>query len=82
MSIKEIIEKVAEMNNTTLEEVYAEMQAAINAGFCNPDLHVQEEWEKVSFQGVRPTPEEVILYAVGRLLSGEVHGSCEIVCTC
>ena len=48
MSIKEIIEKVAEINNTTAEEVYAEMQMAINAGFHNPDPQVQKEWEKVS----------------------------------
>lgn len=43
MSINEIIEKVAEMNNTTPEEVYAEMQAAIDVGFCNPDSQVQKE---------------------------------------
>ena len=51
MSINEIIEKVAEMNNTTAEEVYAEMQMAINAGFRNPDPQVQKEWEKVSYRG-------------------------------
>ena len=52
MSINEIIEKVAEMNNTTAEEVYAEMQMAINAGFRNPDPQVQKEWEKVSYRGM------------------------------
>lgn len=31
MSIKEIIEKVAEMNNTTAEDVYAEIQMARNS---------------------------------------------------
>ena len=82
MSINEIIEKVAEMNNTTAEEVYAEMQMAINAGFHNPDPQVQKGWEKVSYRGDGPTPEDVIRYAVRRLLSGEVHGSCETVCTC
>ena len=71
MSIKEIIEKVAEINNTTAEEVYAEMQMAINAGFHNPDPQVQKEWEKVSYRGDGPTPEDVILYAVGRFCSEE-----------
>ena len=79
MSINEIIEKVAEMNNTTPEEVYAEMQAAIDAGFCNPDPQVQKEWEKVFYRGDGPTPEDVILYAVGRFCSKEEKESCVLM---
>lgn len=79
MSIKEIIEKVAEINNTTAEEVYAEMQMAINAGFHNPDPQVQKEWEKVSYRGDGPTPEDVIWYAVGRFSSKEEKESCVLM---
>ena len=79
MSINEIIEKVAEMNNTTPEEVYAEMQEAIDVGFCNPDPQVQKEWEKVSYRGDGPTPEDVILYAVGRFWSKEEKESCVLM---
>ena len=67
MNIDEIIKQVARAHNTTPEEVYAEMQRAIDAGFDNPDPKVQAEWRKVRVKGDRPTPEEVINYAVGAL---------------
>ena len=35
-----------------------------DAGFDNPDPAVQEEWKKMTLKGERPTPEEVINYAV------------------
>ena len=57
-------EKIAEKYNTTPEEVRREMQIAIDAGFDNPDPAVQEEWKKMTLKGDRPTPEEVINYAV------------------
>ena len=44
-----------------------EMQIAIDAGFDNPDPAVQEEWKKMTLKGDRPTPEEVINYAVKKL---------------
>ena len=40
---------------------------AIDAGFDNPDPAVQEEWKKMTLKGDRPTPEEVINYAVKKL---------------
>ncbi|MFR1088058.1 MAG: sporulation initiation factor Spo0A C-terminal domain-containing protein [Mediterraneibacter gnavus] len=64
---KTIFEKVAEKFHTTPEEVYAEIQKAIDAGFDNPDPKVQAKWRKVKMQGERPTPEEVINYALGEL---------------
>ena len=33
----------------------------------NPDPDVQEEWKKMTLKGDRPTPEEVINYAVKQL---------------
>ena len=43
------------------------MQIAIDAGFDNPDPAVQEECKKMTLKGDRPTPEEVINYAVKKL---------------
>ena len=60
MREKTIYEKIA-------EEVRREMQIAIDAGFDNPNPAVQEEWKKMTLKGDRPTPEEVINYAVKQL---------------
>ena len=62
MREKTIYEKIAKKYNTT-----PEMQIAIDAGFDNPDPDVQEEWKKMTLKGDRPTPEEVINYAVKKL---------------
>ena len=67
MRTKNIFEKVAEQHNTTTEDVYAEIQKAIDAGFDNPDPAVQEAWRNVKFKGERPTPEEVMGYIVKRI---------------
>ena len=67
MREKNIYEKIAEKYNTTPEEVRREMQIAIDTGFDNPDPAVQEEWKKMTLKGERPTPEEVINYAVKKL---------------
>ena len=67
MREKTIYEKIAKKYNTTPEEVRREMQIAIDAGFDNPDPDVQEEWKKMTLKGARPTPEEVINYAVKQL---------------
>ena len=64
---KLVKEKIAEKYNTTPEEVRREMQIAIDAGFDSPDPAVQEEWKKMTLKGDRPTPEEVINYAVKKL---------------
>ena len=60
MDFNEILRQVAIENNTTPEEVYSEMQIALDAAFQNPDPNVQKEWEKIPLSGNRPTPEEVI----------------------
>lgn len=59
---KELLEAVAKQYNTTDDEVYKEMQIAIDAGFDNPDPEVQKEWMRIPFEGERPTPEEVNPY--------------------
>ena len=67
MDIDKIIKQVARAHNTTPEEVYAEMQIALDAAFQSKDPEVQKEWAKIPFKGDHPTPEDVIPYLVGRL---------------
>ena len=51
MHRKTIFEKVAEKFHTTPEEVYAEIQRAIDAGYDNQDPEVRAEWRKVKIKG-------------------------------
>ena len=67
MDIDKIIKQVARAYNTTPEEVYSEMQIALDAAFQSKDPEVQKEWAKIPFKGHHPTPEDVIPYLVGRL---------------
>lgn len=62
-----ILEKIAKDNHTTSEEVYREMQIAIDAAFDNPDPQVRKNWEQIHYTGDRPTPEDVI-YGIGLML--------------
>ena len=67
MDIDKTIKQVARAHNTTPEEVYAEMQIALDAAFQSKDPEVQKGWAKIPFKGDHPTPEDVIPYLVGRL---------------
>ena len=66
MNINEIINKIAKEHNTTPEEVYAEMQIALDAAFNSKDPDVKKEWSKIPFQGEHPIPEDVISYLVSQ----------------
>ncbi|MGF7143229.1 hypothetical protein HNQ56_001652 [Anaerotaenia torta] len=59
-----IFERIAAEHNTTVEEVRREMEAAIRAGFNNPDPKVQAQWAKIPRKGDIPTPDELITYVV------------------
>lgn len=65
---QKILKKIALQHNTTPEEVYREMQIAIDAAYDNDDPQVRKQWETIPFKGDRPTPEEVI-YAIGMMLA-------------
>ena len=78
MNFNEIIKQVAIANNTTPEEVYSEMQIALDAAFQNPDPNVQKEWAKVPLSGNHPTPEDVIPFLVMMLSESETPNSLEI----
>ncbi len=62
-----VLLKIARDSGVTPEEVYREMQAAIDIGFGNPDPAVQAAWQTIPYHDTRPTPEEVILYLAKEL---------------
>ena len=68
MDFQMILAKIAKEHHTTPEEVYREMQIAIDAAFDNPDPQVRKNWEQIHYTGDRPTPEDVI-YGIGLMLS-------------
>ena len=78
MDIDKIIKQVARAHNTTPEEVYSEMQIALDDAFQNPDPNVQKEWAKVPLSGNRPTPEDVIPFLAMMLSASETPNSPEI----
>lgn len=67
MNTNEIFTRVAKQHETTVADVYSEIQKAIDVGFDSTDPDVQAEWRKVNLKGERPTPEEVIAYMVNAL---------------
>lgn len=71
MDIDKIIKQVARVHNTTAEEVYAEMQIALDAAFQSKDPEVPKEWARIPFKGDHPTPEDVIPYLVGQLKNSQ-----------
>lgn len=57
---QKILKRIAAENNTTPEDVYHEMQIAIDAAYDNPDPEIRRNWESIHFNGERPTPEDVV----------------------
>lgn len=66
---RELLEVVAKQHNTTVEEVYKEMQIAIDDGFDNHDPQVQKMWKHIPLKGDRPTPEDIISQLASRVNS-------------
>ena len=67
---QKILKRIAAENNTTPEDVYHEMQIAIDAAYDNPDPEIRRNWESIHFTGERPTPEDVI-FRLGMMLAPE-----------
>lgn len=67
-NLQMILERIAKENHTTPEEVYREMQIAIDAAYESSDPEVRKNWEMIPFEGDRPKPEDVI-FGLGMLLS-------------
>ena len=60
------LREVALRNRTGIEEVKKEIRLA---GLCNADPAIQKAWTQIPSGGEIPTPEELIDYAVQRILN-------------
>ena len=56
----EILAKIARNNGTTPEDVLHEMQVAIDDAYDHHGQEAQRLWNRMTFKGDRPTPEEFI----------------------
>ena len=69
MNFQKILKQIAAENHTTTEDVYREMQIAIEDAF----QHRSEEdgsmamWNEMGFKDQCPTPEQFILNAAKRI---------------
>ncbi len=54
------LEKVAQKEGISVEEVKREIAMAIAAAYSNPDPKIQRRWNDIPCKGDVPTPEEVI----------------------
>lgn len=79
LSAEQVLQKVAQHNNTTLEEVRKEIDQAILIGLRDPDPAVQAKWKEIPRVGEVPTPEELIDYLVEILQSSKEKQSTGIV---
>lgn len=68
----EILAKIARDNGTTPEDVLHEMQVAIDNAYDHHDQEAQQLWDKMTFKGDRPTPEEFIFQVAMMLDEGNV----------
>lgn len=65
-----LFERLAKINNTTVEDMRAQIETRIRAGLNDPDPVRRAQWEKIPCAGEIPTPEEWLHYAVERLNDG------------
>jgi hypothetical protein len=60
---RKLIRKVAKAHKTTVKDVREQMQAAIDHAYTNPTPQAL----RVSRKGEKPTPDEVVGYAVHKI---------------
>lgn len=65
--IQKVVKKIAKREGVSVEEVYREMQIAVDIGYSNPDPAVQAVWKKIPMPCGEPRPEDVITYCVEKL---------------
>lgn len=68
MEINSIIEKVAQHNNTSAEEVRNEIIHGMKVAMSSTDPDIQKKWASISPHNHEPTPEELIEYIVKKVL--------------
>lgn len=65
-NFENVLSSIAEKEGISKQEVYSEMQKAINAGFFNMDPTVQAAWKKLRLKN--PKPEDIISRCVNQIL--------------
>ena len=69
-TIDNMLAAVAEKNGTTHEEVYQEIQKAIDQGFNNLDPKIQAAWNKIPHDGNQPPMVEDLIYYLTQKVKG------------
>lgn len=59
-----LFERLAKINNISVEELRARIEARIKAGLNDSDPVRRAQWEKIPCVGEIPTPEEWLRYVV------------------
>lgn len=54
------LEKVAQKEGVSVDEIKREIEMAIGIAYSNPDPKIQSRWKNIPKKGKIPTPEEVI----------------------
>lgn len=62
-----IFAEVAKNNNTTIEEVKAEINAGIMEAMKSGNPEVQKKWKDMTKNGTEVTPESLLAYLVEQL---------------
>lgn len=65
--MNQILKLIATDENLSEDEVYQEMQIAINQAYDSEDEDVRKRWQDIPCSQDHPTPEEVIGYLVQKL---------------
>jgi len=63
---KKILKQVAVKKGVSEQEVRVEIEKAIERAKANSDPQVREQWNNMKFKGDTPTPEELLIYMVGK----------------
>ena len=65
--IKNALKKIAKREGISIEEVYHEMQIAIDMGYLNPNSAIQAAWKNIYLPCGKPRPEDVIAHCVKQI---------------
>lgn len=68
-----IFERIAQEENTTVEEVKANIEAALIAGQESTDPEVRARWAAVPCEGDVPTLNEILTYVAQLTLQEHTH---------
>lgn len=65
---RQALSEIASRECKPVEEIRSDIKQAILCGMSNPDPTVQAIWKTIPCAGGSPEPEELILWAITKLL--------------